>query len=139
MQRLAEQARYWGLDTNQTMEVGRTAAEFTRRFLAGTFTVRSKREDARGQSSQPRFYALVQGREGDLGEALVERGLARVYGMRTAGPDGTPAEVIVGRLRGLEATARSQGRGAWGWAGDSRGEHVSPKERSSRRSAGKEP
>lgn len=112
-ERVAEQAQYWGLSTNRVIELGRVAAAFTRQFLSGTFTVRSKRENARGQSTLPRFYGLVSTEAGDLAEALVSRGLARVHGMPTSLPDGTPPEAVFARLRALEASARRQKLGAW--------------------------
>ena len=47
----------------------------------------TRKEDARGRGHR-RYYALVKARGKYLSLALVEAGLARVYGWRTDLPDG---------------------------------------------------
>ena len=49
----------------------------------------------------------------DLNEALVENGLARIYGTKTPLPDGRDSRTYVDGLRRLEAKAKAEKRGAW--------------------------
>ena len=117
--RVQEQAEYWHISTNQTLALGRQATAFTRDFLKKRFTVHSRREDAMGRSEHQRFYAVVKTDDADLAEALVARGLARIYGMPADLPDGTSSGKEFGKLRGLERAARKQGLGGWGLAAKS--------------------
>ena len=112
--RLKTQAKYFGVTDTQALQLGELAKQFTRQKLARPFTVRTRWEDARGESKQKRFYAFVQTSNGDLGEQLVENGLARVFGR--AGQPGEMATVAGEweKLRRLEAKARSEKVGAWG-------------------------
>ncbi len=112
-ERVDAQAAYWNLTPKQTLQLGRRAAAFTRRFLAEPFTVHTQRIDARGRSEQPRYFAMIETREGFLSEALVRNGLARVHGMSTELPDGTPSSRHWSRLRRAEKTARKAHVGGW--------------------------
>ena len=111
--RVKEQADYWHIGTNEVLALGREAATFTREFLGKEFTVYSKREDARGQSKMERFYAIVKAGDRSLAEALVEKGLARVYGMATDLPDDTAADTYFASLRSIERAARKKSVGGW--------------------------
>lgn len=110
--RVKDQARYFRLDEKDTLRLGREAAKFTTSVLAsGSFTVYTRWEDARGNSSLPRYYAMVETSHGDLDELLTREGLVRQYGMPI---DGRNADRKQARLKRLEQEARSQGIGAWG-------------------------
>jgi len=76
--------------------------------------VRTCWEDAGGRSRMQRFYAFVQTRTGDLGEQLVENGLARAH-PATAKPEGlTSAAAEWKNLLKLEHKAKRERVGGWG-------------------------
>jgi endonuclease YncB( thermonuclease family) len=113
-ERVKEQAAYWDISEAQTLELGKQAVTFAEQFLKKGFTAYSKRHDARGQSKRPRYFAMVKADGAFLSVALVEQGLARVYGAPTELPDGTPSRRHWERLRAAERKARRMKRGAWG-------------------------
>ena len=114
MQRMSQQAAYWGISTAQVRELGLQAAAVAREQLDGTFTVYTKFVDARGRSSRKRYFAFVDVEGAYLAEELVARGLARVYGFRDRLPDGISKRRFLRRLQAAEAKAKKQRRGAWG-------------------------
>jgi len=76
--------------------------------------VRTCWEDAGGRSRMQRFYAFLQTRTGDLGEQLVENGLARAH-PATAKPEGlTSAAAEWKNLVKLEHKAKREKIGGWG-------------------------
>lgn len=110
--RVRDQARYFGLDEDDTLRLGKEAAQFTDRILSrGVFTVVTKWEDARGNSRLPREYAFVITPDGDLDELLIAEGLVRLYGMRVDGGYGSQKLHV---LKRLEAEAKRDRLGAWG-------------------------
>jgi DNA uptake protein ComE-like DNA-binding protein len=112
-ERVAEQAKYFGLTTQQTIQLGELARTFTKQKLAAPFTVRTCMQDALGRSKKPRYYAFIQTSEGEIGELLVANGLARVHG--TAAPVGlTAPDRQKRKLQRLEREAKQQKVGAWG-------------------------
>ncbi|MDQ6862027.1 MAG: helix-hairpin-helix domain-containing protein [Verrucomicrobiota bacterium] len=113
-ERVADQAKYFGVTSAQATQVGDLAKHFTNGRLARAFTVRTCMQDALGRSAQGRFYAFIGTDEGDLGELLVANGLARVHG--TAGqPVGLASpHVEWQKLERLEREAKSQKVGGWG-------------------------
>jgi len=111
--RVEEQARYFSISKQNALSVGETARQFAATRLSGTFDVLTRWEDAKGRSALPRYYAFVRFNGRDLGEALVENGLARVYGARAQLPDGTTATNERAKLRSLERQAKAARRGAW--------------------------
>ena len=112
--RVEEQATYFGVTVDQVLQVGELAKEFTREKLADSFLVRTCWEDAGGRSRMQRFYAFVQTRTGDLGEQLVENGLARAH-PATAKPEGlTSAAAEWKNLIKLEHKAKRDKVGGWG-------------------------
>src|SRR5438094_5641348 len=112
--RVEEQATYFGVTVDQVLQVGELAKEFTREKLADSFLVRTCWEDAGGRSRMQRFYAFVQTRTGDLGEQLVENGLARSH-PATAKPEGlTSAAAEWQKLMALEQKAKREKIGGWG-------------------------
>ena len=115
-ERVKTQAEYFGLSVPETLKLGKKAEEFTKRTLAGRFTVVTQHQDARGRSREPRYYSYVLLNEGkrSLAALLVENGLARVFGMGTRSPEGVPEEAQWQELRRLEAKAKAQKVGGWG-------------------------
>lgn len=113
-ERVAEQAAYFGITSEQAIQVGKDAEKFTREFLSKPFTVYTQFEDARGASVKDRDYAIVRSGPTYLMEALVSNGLARIHGFQEMPEDGPSVATIRGRLKGLESDARKNRRGAWG-------------------------
>jgi endonuclease YncB( thermonuclease family) len=113
-ERVREQAKYFGITSKQAIEVGRTAAAFTRGKLAGKgFTVFTHWQDAKGQSRLPRYYAFVIVENQNLSELLVANGLARIYGLDVYAPDCASPAAFEARLRLLENKAKVDHLGAW--------------------------
>jgi endonuclease YncB( thermonuclease family)/predicted flap endonuclease-1-like 5' DNA nuclease len=112
--RIDEQAKYFGITAAQTIGVGKLGKEFTQQKLTRPFTVRTCFQDALGRSKMERFYAIVQTTTGDLGEQLIENGLARIHGA-SANPVGLPrANVEWQKLKQLERNAKREKVGGWG-------------------------
>ncbi len=121
--RLREQRRYFGITACEpTPEAAIAAAKAfgaaaTRQreiWLAEPFTVHTARADGRGDPRYQRVYAFVTRSDGrDLGEALVEAGLARAFGVYRATPDGGTHDDYRERLRDLELQAAISRRGIW--------------------------
>jgi DNA uptake protein ComE-like DNA-binding protein len=112
--RLVEQAKYFSVTVPQVIEVGEAAKEFTQGKLSMPFTVLTHLSDAMGQSRLERFYALVETKEGDLGEQLVRNGLARNYGFKVVPPGLTSSRIEVEKLQQFEDEAKREKIGAWG-------------------------
>jgi DNA uptake protein ComE-like DNA-binding protein len=113
-ERVAEQAKYFATTTPQTLQVGLEAERFTRQQLAGPFTVRTCKQDARGRSRLKRYFAFIQTDGADLGEQLVANGLARVYGAASEAPGMNTPEVEWAKLEQLERKAKQERIGGWG-------------------------
>jgi competence protein ComEA len=112
--RLIDQAKYFAITVPQAIEVGRAAKEFTRQKLSEPFIAFTHMSDAMGQSRLERFYALVQTKDGDLGEQLVGNGLARTYGFKAAPPGLKSSQEELAKLQQLEDQAKQERVGAWG-------------------------
>ena len=112
-ERVAEQAKYFGVTPAQAVQLGGLAQKFTRQKLATPFTVRTRMQDALGRSKKQRFYAFIETSEGDLGELLVANGLARVHGAIASSGSSAPARQKR-KLEQLESVAKQQKVGAWG-------------------------
>ncbi len=113
-ERVAEQAKYFRVNTAETLQIGHEAERFTRQKLSQPFTVRTCLQDARGRSRLPRYFAFVQTDSADLGESLVANGLARVYGAASDPPEMDKADVEWGKLQEYERKAKQQSIGGWG-------------------------
>lgn len=118
-ERVEEQAKYFGITTDEALRIGKTAADFTRRTLGSKgFTVYTRWQDARGESRLPRYYAfvLVEDKQAkqQLAELLVANGLARVFGAPAKLPTGMNANTFEAHLRSIESKAKAQRLGAWG-------------------------
>lgn len=109
--RVKEQADYFNLSPAAALRLGKEAARFSSSLLASSpFTVLTRWEDARGNSSLPRYYALVVTPLGDLDELLTREGLVRQYGMNVDSNLGAKKNSV---LRKLEHEAKQQESGAW--------------------------
>jgi competence ComEA-like helix-hairpin-helix protein len=112
--RVEEQAQYFGIRVDQVVKVGEMAKKYTREKLSGPFTIRTCFQDALGRSRIGRSYAIVQTANGDLGEQLVENGLARIHGNQSS-PEGiTSARREWQKLTLLQQKAKREKVGAWG-------------------------
>lgn len=112
--RIAEQAAYFGVSSPEVLKVGDAAKVFTAKILsAAPFTVYVCGQDARGASSQPRIYGIVETPQGNLAELLVKNGLARIYGKKITMPDGMDSRQYVEKLGTLEQEAKQKKAGGW--------------------------
>ncbi len=113
--RIQEQARYFGLDDPQrVIWLGRQAADFTKVMLSRPFTVHTAHAKALGGRSSNRIYGFVVTSTGrDLGELLVENGLARSFGVKRTDYRGDPIAEVEARLSDIEAGAMLSRRGIW--------------------------
>ncbi len=118
--RTTDQARDFEVRKKRLYELGRQATTFSIDKLSGNFTVRTRWEDARGNSRLPRYFAVIETPTGDLAELLVAAGLARIHGHDIPHPRGISAVSYQRLLENLEETARSAKRGAWGETSTSR-------------------
>ncbi len=113
-ERVAEQAKYFGITSAQSVELGEIARKFAQEKLARPFIVHTRKQNAMGRSNTPRYYALVETAEGDLGEMLVANGLARVHGVGASSPGRSESAEEKQKLTRLEQTARRKKVGGWG-------------------------
>ena len=113
--RLREQARYFGVeDFSMARGFGVDATRFAAETLAKPFTIHTAFSKAPGRGGKPRHYAFITSAAGhDLGELLVERGLARAFGFGRATPDGTHRDDWQAQLEDAELVAALRGRGVW--------------------------
>lgn len=111
--RIKVQAKYFGLGDDQTLKLGELAKSFTREKLSRPFIVRTRWQDAMGRSRMQRFYAFVQTHNGDLGEQLVENGLARRYGATAKPSELSSSQQEWQKLAGLEEKAKQEKVGGW--------------------------
>lgn len=111
--RLQDQQKYWGITRKELFRQAEAARQFSLEKLSFPFTVWTDWQDAKGNSSIPRYFAVVETRSGDLAELLVAAGLARVYGYMPQHPHGFRGPTVMSRLRGLEAIAFRKRLGAW--------------------------
>ncbi len=114
VERMVDQAKYWGIKDSLIPKLGHRAAQVTLRYLKPGFTVFTQWEDAKGSSSQPRFFAVVVSDKKDLADVLVGEGLARVYGASAQMPNGASVDAEFAKLRQLEQQAKAKKRGVWG-------------------------
>ena len=112
--RVAEQAKAFGVPRDRVMKAGKEAAEFTKQKLSRPFTVRTKWQDAEGQSRLPRRFALVETADGkDLGELLAAAGYVRSFGAAAA-PPGKNESALRATYDRLANRAKATRLGAWG-------------------------
>jgi endonuclease YncB( thermonuclease family) len=113
-ERNAEQAHYFGITPQESVEAGKVAKEFVSAALTGKkFVVFTRWATALGSSKLPRHYAVIEVDGRGLAELLVENGLARLHGMSVTHPDGRSASDYIASLAVLENVARDKRIGAW--------------------------
>jgi len=110
MDRTKAQADYFGITEEQAVEVGKMAKAFTLDALKDGFSVRTRWQGVFSGQPNARKYGIVSVGGQDLAEMLVANGLARIHGMGIGGQTWEEVE----RLKGLEAKAKAEGKGAWG-------------------------
>ncbi len=121
--RLRAQRRYFGISNfgnnprqsiAKAIELARQARTTTFELLAQPFTVHTAFADGGGDGRYKRIYAFVETAAGrDLATMLVERGLARAFGVYRSTPDGQSRTDYIEQLKDAELVAASRGRGAW--------------------------
>ncbi len=111
--RISEQAQYFGVSPDEIADLAREATKFTGEQLSQPFTVRTRFQDALGQSKLPRYYALVEVNGQSLDYLLVRNGLARIHGAQPQFLNDGDLLTYVRALRAAEGEAKQEGRGAW--------------------------
>jgi endonuclease YncB( thermonuclease family) len=114
-ERVTEQALYFGITSEQAVELGNKAKNFTEERLKNKkFSFVTKWQTALGRSKTDRFYGeIIVGGE-SLACILVKNGLARIHGII---PPNDGAFVFTrAKLERLEAEAKNAGAGGWGIA-----------------------
>jgi endonuclease YncB( thermonuclease family) len=111
-ERIAEQGAYFGgLTEAETIAAGVQAKEFAMQLLRkGPVVVETRWEPVYDSG---RYFAYVSAGGQDLGEALVSRGLARIFTKGVERMDGRTNREQRNRLTQLEREAKAQRRGAW--------------------------
>jgi endonuclease YncB( thermonuclease family) len=113
-ERIKEQAELFGITEEESIEMGKKAAAFTRSVLSRPFKVTTRGQNALGASQLKREYAFVTTADGeDLGEMLISRGMARSFG-EDAATDRESSSELRAKYDRLEAKARRERLGAWG-------------------------
>lgn len=107
------QAEYFGITPDEVIKYGKDATRFAKEFMKDGFTVHTKFADAMGRSAKDRDYAIIE-KDGEfLHIELVRAGLARVHGFQESSPEMPDFSTMRMRLKGAEAEARREKRGAW--------------------------
>jgi endonuclease YncB( thermonuclease family) len=113
MRNIENEAEYFGITPQESMAIGKEAASYVSRLLAGqSLTVYTRKE--RDTRRSERFYGMVIVGGKALSTLLVENGYARIEGATTVLPNGSDAASYLEILKKAEATAKSARRGAWG-------------------------
>ncbi len=113
--RVVQQARHFGVDARLISRFGSLSTQFTERELSHPFTVYTKKADALGNSSQPRYFGFVRCSDGVfLGEKLVREGWARAYGAAEHRPDGKSDGQVRSLMAQHQQEARRLRKGIWG-------------------------
>ena len=116
-ERIDEQAAYFGISKEQTIDLTHEARDFTAKTLSRPFTVWTRWRSALGRSDLGRVYCMIATDTGeDLGEMLIANGLARIYGTRTPLPDGRDSRQYLVQLGELEMKAKAGKKGGWRFA-----------------------
>lgn len=121
--RLRGQRRYFGMSKyggspqssiEAAKNYGNQAAAFVAHQLNEPFTLHTAFADARGDGKHKRFYGFVTCRDGeDLGEKLVQAGLARAFGVYRETPDGRSRDEYREWMKDIELLAAKKGVGIW--------------------------
>lgn len=113
--RVQEQSRYFGIENlHDVVRMGEEASGYTKQLLAQPFTVHTAHARALGGAGSHRIYAFVVTADGkDLGELLIEKGLARNFGVARMNYAGVTHVEVENILRDLEIAAMLKRRGVW--------------------------
>ncbi|MGC4015410.1 MAG: hypothetical protein QM755_12970 [Luteolibacter sp.] len=115
--RIKQQAEYFGgITSEQAVEIGHRAKEFTLPLLAKRpFTLYTLWDSP---FNDQRYHAFIQVEDGGksrwLDELLVERGFCRIFTKGADMPDGTPLNRRKDQLHAMEREAKARRAGAWG-------------------------
>ena len=112
-ERVTEQALYFGITSEQAVELGNKAKNFTEEMLKNKkLSFITKWHKAPGRSKTDRFYGeIIVGGE-SLACILVKNGLARIHGIIP--PNDSTFMFTRAKLEKLEAEAKKAGVGGWG-------------------------
>jgi len=115
VRRLQEQAGYFGVgDPALARTYGEQAWEFTSEALSRPFTVYTAHARALGGRTSQRIYGFIVTADGrDLGALLIEKGLARNFGVKRQDYRGESARDVESRMHDLESAAMLSRRGIW--------------------------
>lgn len=113
--RVQEQSRYFGIENaDNVVRLGQRASDFTKDLLRQPFTVYTAHARALGGATSERIYAFVVTADGrDLGDVLVENGLARNFGVSRMNYAGVSHAEVEEHLRDLEIAAMLKRKGVW--------------------------
>jgi endonuclease YncB( thermonuclease family) len=114
-ERVAEQALYFGITSEQAVELGNEAKNFTEERLKNKkLSFVTKWHKALGRSKSDRFYGEVIVDGESLACILVKNGLARIHGIIP--PNDRTFVFTRAKLEQMEAGAKKAGLGGWGMA-----------------------
>jgi endonuclease YncB( thermonuclease family) len=114
-ERVAEQTLYFGITSEQAVELGKKAKNFTEERLKNKkFSFVTKWQTALGRSKTDRFYGEIIVDGESLACILVKNGLARIHGIIP--PDDRRFLFTRAKLQQMEAEAKKAGAGGWGMA-----------------------
>jgi endonuclease YncB( thermonuclease family) len=112
-ERTREQSIHFGITLDDTLKAGTKAKKRVRELLQKSFLIRTRWATAGGRGRESRYYVIVEIDDKNLGEILINEGLARTKGVAPNLPTGEHAGAYMQRLEGLEADARQKKIGAW--------------------------
>ena len=116
-ERVMDQARYWGISKNETVELGQESKDYVLKLLGSQeFTVHTHWEPV---YNSERYYGFIElGRDGNDGDYLIERladaGLARIHTKGVDTPDGVSERRFERELQDRENRAKKARAGGWG-------------------------
>lgn len=112
--RNAEQAKHFGISTNDIVAAGKEAGKATAKLLTQPFTVYTRWASAAGSTRLPRYCAFIELSDGrDLGEVLLAQGWAWVKGTAMNTPKGERVKDYRAKLEKIEGKAKAKGVGIW--------------------------
>jgi len=114
--RIQQQGDYFGISSEQAVDIGRKAKEFILPLLAKRpFTLYTVWDSP---FNDQRYHAFIEveqdGKTRWLDELLVERGFCRIFTKGADMPDGTPLSRRKDQLHAMEREAKARRAGAWG-------------------------
>ncbi|MFD0893478.1 hypothetical protein KBB96_18785 [Luteolibacter ambystomatis] len=114
--RIKQQGDYFGISSEQAVDIGRRAKEFILPLLAKRpFTLYTVWDSP---FNDQRYHAFIEveqeGKTRWLDELLIERGFCRIFTKGADMPDGTPLNRRKDQLHAMEREAKARRAGAWG-------------------------